>query len=262
MRKVTGVWSRVMARGFTLIELLVVIAIIGILAALLLPALSAAREKARSVSCLSNMKQWGIALNMYCDDWNDYLPYNGITSAGNDICSGFNLGAWFNVLSPYVGVPALKDLYSSTPKRIPLPGQKSLYVCPSLAPGSQGSFGTDCSNPWFAYAMNRVMQGSGSPPLRYKRSIAVKPSETIFLSESENNNFPFTDGYFLGPNYSPPIKPRHSGGMNFLFLDGRAQWYSQADYGRPSPMNTPTSAQIEWAQPRKIYWFPCSTCNK
>jgi prepilin-type N-terminal cleavage/methylation domain-containing protein len=73
-------------RGFTLIELLVVIAIIAILAAMLLPALAKAREKARKAHCTSNLKQWGIIWYLYCDE------HEGSFSAGNDV--NWERGEW------------------------------------------------------------------------------------------------------------------------------------------------------------------------
>jgi prepilin-type N-terminal cleavage/methylation domain-containing protein/prepilin-type processing-associated H-X9-DG protein len=164
-------------KGFTLIELLVVIAIIAILAALLLPALAATKRKAHTIQCLSNMRQWGLALQIYANQNDDEIPRDGTDGQhGSYACYGppndtlpvpdpragmpNDLNAYFNVLPPAVGEKPLRYYYGDmTPpdgsndglsplnapafhweQWYPFPGNgigSKMWMCPGIQIGGQ-----------------------------------------------------------------------------------------------------------------------------
>jgi prepilin-type N-terminal cleavage/methylation domain-containing protein/prepilin-type processing-associated H-X9-DG protein len=207
--------------GFTLIELLVVVAIIAILAAMLLPALSKAREKARQAVCMNNLKQFSIAFRMYLEDYNEYYPPY---VSGWDEC---NYQGWTMLIAVYLGTPKDKAKWINRFEilRYGKYGGK-VWRCAS-AQKEKNPFDYGC----YAYNSDYVggYQSPYTPDLYHsvKHSRIKEPDKTVLMQDN-SALAPYACtyaiwGYSFGPTWGLPT--RHSEGGNYLFCDGHVGWY-------------------------------------
>ncbi|MFH0795764.1 MAG: type II secretion system protein [Candidatus Omnitrophota bacterium] len=210
-------------RGFTLIELLVVIAI---LAAMLLPALSQAREKARQAVCISNVKQMGMVLAMYANDQNGYIPQaSWETQAEFSVAQNYSLGM-------------LIDAGTITPT-----DAVKLLTCPGVTKkkSKAGILNWPVSAASAIETDYGYFGGGGVSSLIWKKL------------EDRKNNAMYWDtevtGTYLPAVLNIPVKPGHPNGWNVLYGDGSARWLSDPGNSKWRISNTRNLVFPTWADP-------------
>lgn len=195
--------NREHGKGFTLIELLVVMAIIAILAAMLLPALSSARRKAHTIQCVNNLRQLGQVTFLYCQSYDDYLPY-----------------AWYNDPDPKVN-----NFYSLLLPELYKWGfdgygdfEAGIFACPTRAREP-----LEGPNPMrISYGMN-AHNSVNFPDLRTRRlSQVTKPAVTVLIADIVHTyNHPPLET--LQPYHAGY---KHNGKADMIFFDGHVLGHS------------------------------------
>jgi prepilin-type N-terminal cleavage/methylation domain-containing protein len=239
------------ARGFTLIELLVVIAIIAILAAILFPVFAKAREQARKTSCLSNLKQIGMATMAYTQDYDETLPMASLGA-----CPGPNAFGWADMIYPYVRNAGVFNCPSMANPKMTL----NTSVNPPRFWRDRGGTGAGVTNDCvtgtavgqrnYTYAVNAFAAPAQAPangnlafrgPFNRLTSMAEMPAPagTAGIVEGRGAS-PWSAGGGNGAYDQPSVDDqtdgrRHTGALNnttqrnerwqnIMYMDGHAKW--------------------------------------
>jgi prepilin-type N-terminal cleavage/methylation domain-containing protein len=283
-------------RAFTLIELLVVIAIIAILAALLLPVLALAKDKAKQVSCVSNLRQWGLALQMYAIDANDGIPRDGMpqlnTAPPPFNHSTYSAGdskqpmAWFNQLPPLVAEKPLAAYTTNVPaannaeqnsRIVPFPGELGkMYHCTAARMVGNDFAQIDADSPphgadgFFSYDMNidlkhnTVSYSINYPYPQMPKTTQIKrPLETVFLFDCAFS--PSAEGGNSYNSVNPANRwrsfaSRHSQGGNIVFIEGHVEYF-KTDLVKAGGTTTAQGNPQEWTGTPLIWNPPFRNAN-